>query len=606
LIFHNAIFDIRALATIGITLSFADPLFTTPVRYPFLPEKNSDKLSTHIVCNGFHDTQLMSHACDNLGCRSNRPHALKELALHYLDISTDDETELQQAVVSARRLGKQYGWSLGKNLQGGSEVKYDYWMPRAIWEAAHQPTLPLVSPENVPDSWKDLCTTYAIQDVVRTLGLFFFFQEGLSKADLSSNYWREIYLLPITYQMEYAGMYVEPTRLERTLNQFRSASLEARSNAERCLGGININSGPQLVNVLAERGVTLTARTKKGKASTGAASLRDIAQYLESSVPAKSDPLVYNTHRALRSIVGFDPNQGDPGEERIPGYRTFVAGQRYLLNYQNLADSRSYLHPSFNQVGTHWTRYSSSNPNGQNISKQAVLPLRKVFGPPPGYVWVSIDYSQLELRLYAYASQDCKLIESFEQGHDFHTTVACAIYNITSDKITAEMRRIAKNTNFAIIYGASPSKINQTSGRPGTFDTFVAQFRSAAGFMQQVINDVNRDGFVHTLGGYRLYVPPDEPYKGLNAVIQGTAGEIVKNAMLAVCERGLVDFLLDGSAIVANIHDEIIYQFPLDYPWKGITRRIVRVMEQAGAKLGAVTPVEASVIRDNWAEAVPF
>jgi DNA polymerase I-like protein with 3'-5' exonuclease and polymerase domains len=596
IIFHNAIFDLRALSTIGVRFKF--PGFTVPVLH--------NQKRVVIECSEFHDTSIMSHAFNNLGCMGDTPHALKPLALQYLDIPESDRDELHEAAHRARQLVRyrKMPWTVGRNLKGESKVAYDYWLPRAFWNLTKKQRARFRVTEDIPRSWRQVCAKYAVQDVVRTLGLYFFFQESLVEQGLWDVYRREMDLLPTTYLMEHAGMYCEPQRLTRVLNSFSLQALEHATKAEQLFGIENANSGDQIVTCLKKAGLATSKITASGSPSTNADALRDLAQYLEHK--PKCSARHKQIAEALREMVGFDPDKDDPGEQKIPGYRTFTSGERYLKGYYDLLDHQDFLHPSFNQIGTNWTRFSCSNPNTQNVSSKSVLPLRSVFGPPPGYIWVAIDYSQIELRLYAYASKDKALIRSFEQGHDFHMTVACAIYSLPPEKITKEMRRIAKNTNFAIIYGASPRKIDATSGRPGTFAQFTKQFPNAGLFMQQIIDDVNRTGYITTLDGYRLHVPPNEPYKGLNGKIQGTAGRIVKQAMADVVAAELIDFKPGGSAIVGNIHDEIVYQFPLSYPWQALTRRIIRVMENCGTRLDVVTPVDASVVRENWAASQPF
>lgn len=605
--FHNANFDLRALATVGIVLSFTSPAFTTPL---FFPEKVTGK-PVVIECEELHDTQLMSHAWDNRGTGDkDAPHKLKPLAFHYLDIPDDDEKELKQAVIAARRIGKKLGWSLGVNLKGENETDYDYWMPKACHDLLQQGRKLAAHPQHskeykklyepvldVPFTWGKLCSIYATGDVTRTLGLFFFFKELLEADGLWANYEKERQLIPVTYMMEYTGMYCQP---KEEFKRFEKEAERCRKKASKLLGGININSGPQLADHLQSLKAPIGKRTKKGKVSTDAEALRDLAQYLEAK---KTLP---NTSAGLRYLIGFDPEKDDPGEERVPGYRTYVSGVRYLKGYDLVLDQAGFIHPSFNQSGTSWTRYSSSNPNGQNVSKKAVLPLRSVFGPPPGFIWLAIDYSQLEIRVYAYGAKDRGLIELLESGYDFHAVTALVIYGKPKEEQTSEQRRIAKNTNFCILFGGGPGKIDATSGRPGTWDKFSKQFPNAKSFMQEIINRVRKDGYVLTLDGRRLYPPPAEPYKGLSGVVQGTAGAIMKLAMLDIHQRELVDWKPDGSSIVANIHDEAIFQIPLAYPWKSIGRRLIKVMEEAGQRLGVTTPCEAKLIETNWASGKPF
>jgi DNA polymerase I len=253
---------------------------------------------------------------------------------------------------------------------------------------------------------------------------------------------------------------------------------------------------------------------------------------------------------------------------------------------------RSRIHPSWNQTGTKFTRYSSSNPNGQNISKKAVIPLRKVYGPPSGYVWLDPDYSQLELRIFAAVAQDEGMLAAFARGEDFHGYTATRMYGLPPGEITAEQRRYAKAVNFKIIYG----------GLKNSPPEYAQQFPRAAEFMRECERKVRELGYVETLGGRRIYVDPDRPYVAVDAICQGTAGEIVKLAMLKLHEMEIVDWERDGTKLVANIHDQLIFEIPRSYPIVPIARRIKKVMELAGEELGVTTPVDMSIVTSNWSD----
>ena len=431
-------------------------------------------------------------------------------------------------------------------------------------------------------------------------------------------------------------MHVHKSGLETTLQEFDTSSTTNKSRAEKLLcetanlKNLNANSGEQLASAIIASGIPLSVRTApsskhpEGQWATDAETMRSIAQYVESQLNLPHRPLnpenvggsgtrLRSVVEALRLLFGYHPDSGDDIDNPIPAYKTFKTGVSYCNNYRDLLDSYSLLHPSYLQVGTAWTRYACTEPNGQNISKKAVLPLRKMFGPPPGYIWLAIDYSQLELRIYAYASNDRGLIKAFEDGFDFHTFSAMEMYGIPADQITSEQRRAAKAVNFGIIFGSGPRKVDLSSGRPGTYATYMAKFPNAKAYIASVSALVESTGYVTTLDGYRLYVPPDKPYAGVNGIVQGTAGSIMKRAMIALHTKQLVDwappsgsFPYGGSSIVANIHDELIIQLPLSYPWRAIGKRIMEEMEEAGKQLGVITPVDCKVIRTNWAAGEKF
>ena len=622
LVFHHADFDLRALARIGIQI------YTDAWK---VPENRSNPrwepgIRASFKVRAIHDTQLLSHVVNSQGTGDSDSemgrHALKPLALHYLDISESDEGELHRSVVQARRIGKKLGYTLGKSIYGDNQVHADYWLPRHLFDLfKSQSDSASLEGYEIPDDWEYLCEYYCKTDCYRTIGLFFYLQEILKQANLDEHYTNELRLLPVTHNMEHFGLYANKEGVEATLHALEqdAASYKQEAEAFLCksagLESINANSSPQISSVLEKLHFPLVHRTEpsklhpSGQWKTDARVLRELAKYGEQS----SDRSLQDAAYALRLLVGFHPDEGDDVEQPIPGFKTFQTGTGYVRGYLSALDDLSRLHPSFNQVGTAWTRYACSEPNSQNISAKSVLPLRKLFGPPPKYVWFAIDYSQLELRIFAAAAKDKNLINAFESGFDFHTQTATQLYSLPPEEINKEQRRIAKNVNFGIIFGAGPAKIDATTGRPGTYSLYLSKFPDAHKFMSKVTQDVEETGFVRTLSGYRLVVPDDKPYAGVNAIVQGTAGLIVKYAMIDIHEQGLVDWLsptkklpYGGSAIVANIHDELVIQIPDVYPYEEIGRKIMNVMEQAGSKLGVVTPVDAKLITTNWTEGTKF
>ena len=622
LIFHHSGFDLRALSRLGIrihTKEFSVPWNNQP----------GWTYSEFVRVESVHDTQLMSHVANSQGTGDSESelgrHALKPLALHYLDISEGDEGELRKATAHARRIGKKLGYKLGVSLSGEKQVAADYWMPRNLWES-NIDAGPITGftgfKYEVPEEWEDLCEYYCKTDCYRTIGLFFFLQEIIRKEGLDEHYANELRLLPVTFLMEHFGLHAARAGVEQMLADLQEDAKSYKEEAEAIfskslnLETINVNSSPQLSSALLASGYILIDRTSPsvshpdGQYKTDAKTLRKLAQHSESSGVSSRTRAA---GEALRLMVGYHPDDGDTVEFPLPGYKTFQTGAGYVRGYLAALDGLSRLHPSFAQVGTAWTRYSCSEPNGQNISAKSVLPLRKLFGPPPGYVWFAIDYSQLELRIFAASAKDKNLLSAFDGGFDFHTQTAVQLYNLPPEKINKEQRRIAKNVNFGIIFGAGPAKIDATTGRPGTYSLYLSKFPDARKFMVKVTKDVENTGFVRTLSGYRLRVPDEKPYAGVNAIVQGTAGIVVKNAMIEIHEQGLVDWAAPttelpygGSAIVANIHDELVIQIPQSYPYPELGRKIMAVMEEAGSKLGVVTPVDAKLITTNWTEGKAF
>lgn len=238
-----------------------------------------------------------------------------------------------------------------------------------------------------------------------------------------------------------------------------------------------------------------------------------------------------------------------------------------------------------------------------DIGKQVTIPgsrNRDIFAPRPGKVWYAIDYNQLELRIFAAVSGEDSLIQALAEGYDFHGYVASRIFDKPPEEITKQERRIAKNTNFAIIFGASPRKVNATAGIPDAYELFAGLFPNVHSYMQSTIKEVRKTGYVRTLDGYRLDVPHNAPYKAVNYKVQGTAGSIVKQAMIDIDEEGLVDWI--NARMALQIHDELLIEVDEDseYNHPSNIYDICRAMENAGAKLGVDTPVSCDIITTDW------
>lgn len=594
LVFHNAIFDLRAMSTLGMQFEFNCPvsvLTFPPGRYRPLHKLRIVK------CGELHDTQLMSHKFHSAGAGGS--HTLKDLCFYYFNYINNDETALHKATVAARRIGKNLGWKLGTDLHGAAAVKSDYWMVHEAWQYEQDQVFKDgigFDTLDVPDEWKDLAQTYNIGDCERTLALFYFLQE-IADGDpkLIEAYERELRLSPVTYRMENHGMAISQPKLKEQIAFFEKEA--ARCNTIVVEGikeswqtvdseDININSGQQLTEWLQVAGLPLWRRTKTGF-STDANALTDLAQYAEAHGRLGEATI-------LRAIVGHDEELGDT--KTTAGYRTYIGGVRFLKSYYDFMIRHgkliARLHPSFNQSGTKFTRYSCSEPNGQNISIQALLPLRCVYGPPPGYCWLDPDYKQVELHIFAHVSGDKSMQEAFERGYDFHVFTASKLYSLPQENITSEQKRRAKGVNFKAIYGG----INNVP------EEYSRQFPRAASFMREMEAVVRQNGYVETVQGDRIYIDPEKPYVAVDAICQGSAGRIIKDAMTLLHESQVIDW--EGCSLIANIHDELLIEISNDYPVRRIAKKIKKIMEYAGSQYGLHTPVDFKIVRPggNWAE----
>lgn len=575
LVFHHAKFDFRAFETIGIGFHFEQDNFRTI--------QNTDSKSTTIItCPTFHDTLLASHAV-----RSSDKHELKWLAKYYLDFPTDDEAELLEATRAAARYCKsnEIAVTLGRSPTGKREVPSDFWLPK------------VVDPKN------DLCLTYARKDVERTTLLWIFFQEILDRDNLTKGYERERRLLQTVYRIENDGITVSKRRLNKKIRALRAESknyfLKAQQYVRSVLKRkINLNSDQQLSEFLYEKlKLPILARSEKtGKPRVNKETLENLLEIVAEKGTKNYQP---KAARFLRNLLCG---------------RAYDSGVKYLLNYKAFGTSHPTnpdfitLFPSLNQSGTDTTRFSSSNPNGQNVSKIALIEiageeypgprLRDVYGPVPGKIWYAIDYNQLELRTFAACSEDQQLLQALDEGEDFHSYVAVQMHEKPAEEITKAERKSAKYVVFGRIFGAGKTRIDKLAGFKGANDLFSRKLPNVAAFMQKVIKKVRELGHVFTLDGYRLDVPRQLAYKAVNYLAQGSAGSVIKNAMIAIDQKGLVDWIT--SRIVLQIHDELIIEVDKEHDSPEFVYNIMREMERAGEEIGVSTPVSCERISVDW------
>ena len=281
-----------------------------------------------------------------------------------------------------------------------------------------------------------------------------------------------------------------------------------------------------------------------------------------------------------------------------------------------LIDPRSgRIHPTFHQAGAATGRLASSHPNVQNIpirSPEGVR-IREAFVPAEGRLLLSADYSQVELRIVAHYSGDESLIEAFANDEDVHRRTAAEVNGIAPDSVTGDQRARAKAINFGIIYGSSAFGIANQLGiaqadAQQTIDRYFARYRGVRRFLDETVEEARAQGFVRTLLGRRRYLPDLNSRNralrqaaermAVNSVIQGTAADLIKKAMVEVAE-GLTEVGL-GSRMILQVHDELVFEAPaaeLD-----ALGRLVRSRMEAVYALRVPLKVELGTGR-NWREA---
>jgi DNA polymerase-1 len=249
-----------------------------------------------------------------------------------------------------------------------------------------------------------------------------------------------------------------------------------------------------------------------------------------------------------------------------------------LPTYVNRNTKR--IHTTFSQTATATGRLASSNPNLQNIPADATgygIEVRAAFQAQPGTVFVSADYSQIELRVLAYLSQDANLLQAFLQGNDIHRETAARIFAVSLDNLTHEQRQLGKRINFSILYGLTPYGLSKDLGISFKdarlyIERYFEQYPRVSIWMTTVIEATKKDGYVETLWGRRRYIPAiyernrtlyEEACRiAINTVGQGTAAEIMKLGMINL-NRQLAQQYPDAR-IVLQIHDELLISVAAD------------------------------------------
>ncbi|NDH06501.1 DNA polymerase I, partial [bacterium] len=275
------------------------------------------------------------------------------------------------------------------------------------------------------------------------------------------------------------------------------------------------------------------------------------------------------------------------------------------------------VHAAFNQTVTATGRLSSSNPNLQNIPvrKEMGQQIRKAFLPKEGWVLVSADYSQIELRLMAHFCGDENMIRAFEQEKDIHSQVAAEIFSIPETMVSPDMRRTAKTVNFGIIYGISPHGLAQRleidrHEASKFIDAYFARYPKVLKYQDQLLAKCRNTGYVTTILGRRrridgirdrsTYQQRNQPEReAINMEIQGSAADLIKLAMIGV-DQALADEKLEGRLLL-QIHDELVIECPESEI--GAVKTILKkeMSEKPGAILNLKVPITVEVSAgENW------
>lgn len=618
-VFHNAKFDLGALTTI------CPPVES---RWPW---------------EATHDTLYLAHLV-----WSNQRKSLDALAVSYLGVNINHlEDALHAAVTEARRYVRRKTFQESHGVWRIAEAGLpempsarekaghaDYWLPRAVAKAERFPA---------DHPWWTVCSDYANPDSMTTMALYRELMRIVEDRGLERIYEERRKLIKIVYEMERKGIAVNRGRLRELQDQYARESAEA---GERCRAVASLydyhltlpkNGNNKSLSEFCFGEEFLNLPVVK-KTDSGAPSLdKGALEEYRSSLPEKSRAGVF-----VRALS--DKRVRDTALTYMEGY------ERFGIEFE---DGWMMLFPSLNATGTGTLRFSSANPNEQNISKKEGFNLRYAFGPGPGREWWPMDAQNIELRLPAYLSGEPELIALFERPDDppYHGSVHLLNFStvyrdiwekelkeVGPDKVGKHCKekykstwyQYCKNGGFAKQYGGQAKKVNETFRRKGAFEMIDERFSKLARLNAETIREANERGYVETIPdrsvdprrGYPLRCPRGddgraEPTKPLNYKIQGSAMWWTCKAMTRV--SAFFDYLNAGGLfagrawpggywIAMQVHDELVPDMPSGRgrgknPWSynlPIAREVKRLMELGGDDYGMPTPVGVEYCERDW------
>ena len=399
----------------------------------------------------------------------------------------------------------------------------------------------------------------------------------------------ELPLAEVLRDVEKAGVRVDVEMLKKAEEQLGMELATLEQGIYTAVGvTFNVNSPKQVGEVLFDQ-LKLDAKAKKSKTGQYSTS-EEVLLGLKGKHEVVGMILEY---RELKKLIS-----------------TYISA---LPTYINPETGK--IHTTYNQTVTATGRLSSSNPNLQNLpirSERGQL-IRQAVIPDDGCLFLSADYSQIELRLMAHFSQDPHLVEAFRSGQDIHAATAAKIFNVPIDQVTKEQRRQAKTANFGIIYGISAFGLAQQldcsrSEAKALIDGYFAAFPGVIDYIERQKELARQQGYAVTLFGRKRYLPDIVSHNAtvrsfaernaVNSPIQGTAADIIKMAMVTIHHRLKEEGL--KAQMIMQVHDELNFNVP--------ENEVDRVREIVISEMQNVVHLTVPLIADcgvgkNWLEA---
>ena len=403
----------------------------------------------------------------------------------------------------------------------------------------------------------------------------------------------EMPLIPILVKMEKIGIKINPKKLKEVSSRIKKELKTLEKSIYKLAGEeFNINSPQQLSEILFLKlkisGTLTGGRVKKtpgGALSTEASELEKLRPY----------------HKIIDLIIK---------------YRELAKlKSTYTDTLPKLSDKDGRIHTTYNQIGTASGRLSSQEPNLQNIPARGDWgdEVRKAFIAEKGYKFLSVDYSQIHLRIIAALANDKKMIKAFKKGVDIHKFTASEINNVPVEKVTPQMRFAAKALNFGIIYGMGEKSFSESAGisreeARNFMKEYLSDFSGIASYIDELKNRARKSGFTETLFGRRRYLPGLNSLNpmlrsqaeriAVNMPIQGLEADIIKKAMIEI-DSWISNAKLENELrMLLQVHDELLFEVKESLVEK-VTAKIIELMESV---VDLKVPITAEAkVGDNWA-----
>ncbi len=386
----------------------------------------------------------------------------------------------------------------------------------------------------------------------------------------------ELPLVDVLRSMEELGIKINKNEVKKLLTKYNKELRVLEKKIYKEAGEeFNINSPQQLSKILFEK-LDIKPRgraTKSGLHSTRAEKLQELKE----------------EHPIINLITKYR--------------ESFKIKSTYLEPLFKLGDR---VHTTFLQTSTATGRLSSQNPNLQNIPSV----VKKVFIASLGYDLVSLDYSQIELRILAGLSNDPKMLKAFKADQDIHRLTASQVFDIPLDKVTSEERNMAKTLNFGIVYGMGAVAFARSSGLSRKearhfIEEYFSDFKKIKKWQEEVKEGVRKNGYVENLNGRKRWLPAitsvnrflasEAERAAINMPIQSLAADIIKLAMIKVHQQ----YKNDDVRLLLSIHDELLFEIKSDKV-NSVVKKITQIMESV-YNFPVHLKVDVSVGK-NWAD----